>query len=128
MDPHDAARRWAETWQRAWEALDAAPIEALYASDADYISAPFRESVAPREFLAHAFGDEHDVQAWFGDPIIDGDRAAVQWWATLTDNGREISLAGTSVLRFDAHGLVVSQWDAWDELAGRRDPSPGFGR
>jgi hypothetical protein len=51
----------------------------------------------------------------------------VQWWAALTENEREITLAGTSVLRFDERGLVVWQWDAWDEMTGRRDPPPGWG-
>jgi hypothetical protein len=127
MDTRDATRRWADTWRWAWEALDAPAIEALYAADVEYISAPFRDSEAPRDYLARAFGGEEGVRAWFGDPIVDGERAAVQWWAALTENGREITLAGTSVLRFDDRGLVVSQWDAWDEIAGRRDPPPGWG-
>lgn len=126
MDGRDAARRWAETWQRAWEALDLAAVEGLYTPDAAYVSAPFRSSEAPAAYLARAFAGESDVRAWFGDPIVDEGRAAVQWWATLIEDGRAITLAGTSVLRFDAAGLVTSQWDAWDELEGRREPAPGW--
>jgi hypothetical protein len=126
MNARDAARHWAEAWQRGWEALDTSAIAALYAADAEYVSAPFRASEAPTAYLARAFAEESGVRAWFGDPIVDGDRAAVQWWAALTEDGREITLAGTSVLRFDARGLVVSQWDAWDEIAGRRERPPGW--
>jgi hypothetical protein len=127
MSTDEAARRWAATWQRAWERLDAPAIEALYAENAEYVSAPFRESEPSRQYLARAFADETNVQAWFGDPIVEGDRAAVQWWAALTENGRDITLAGTSVLRFDGAGLVVSQWDAWNEASGRRAPHAGWG-
>src|SRR5919108_6001347 len=126
METRDAARRWAQTWQRAWEALDAPAIGALYARDADDVGAPFRASEAPMSYVERAFAEESEVRAWFGDPIVDGDRAAVQWWATLTEDGRGITLAGTSVLRFDAQGLVVSQWDAWGELDGRREPPAGW--
>jgi hypothetical protein len=87
-----------------------------------------RVSEPSHEYLVRAFGDEENVLAWFGDPIVEGDRGAVQWWATLTESGREITLGGTSVLRFDERGLVVSQWDAWDELDGRRGPPPEWGR
>jgi hypothetical protein len=50
----------------------------------------------------------------FGEPIVDGDRAAVEWSAetTLKDGGTE-NLAGVSLLRFDEDGLVVEQRDFW---------------
>ena len=61
---------------------------------------------------------------WTGAPIVDGDRAAISWWASLVEDGADATLAGTSVLRFDADGLIISQWDAWNVLAARRDPPP----
>jgi ketosteroid isomerase-like protein len=131
-DTHTAARTWATTWQRCWEALDADPIVALYAEDATFSSQPFREvyrgRAGVREYVEGALGDESEVCASFGDPIVDGDRAAVSWWAALREAGEEVTLAGTSVLRFDADGLVADQWDAWNMVAGRRDPPVGWGR
>jgi hypothetical protein len=127
METREAARRWAETWQRAWETLDVPAIEALYAPGTEYVSAPFRDPDAPIAYLRRVFAEESEVSPRFGDPIVDGDRAAVQWWAALREDGREITLAGTSVLRFDPEGLVVAQWDAWDEVAGRREPPAGWG-
>ena len=56
------------------------------------------------------------------EPIVAGDRAAVSWWASLLENGREMTLAGTSVLRFDGDGLVIEQWDAWNQADERRQP------
>ena len=125
-----AARSWAATWQRCWEALDAVPIVALYAEDATFSSHPGREvhrgRVGVREYVEGAFGDESDVRAWFGEPIVDGERAAVRWWASLREAGEEATLAGTSVLRFDADGLVADQWDAWHLIAGRSEPPPDW--
>ncbi|MGH2427450.1 MAG: nuclear transport factor 2 family protein [Candidatus Limnocylindria bacterium] len=134
MDTKAAALRWAETWQPCWEALDAEPIVALYAEDAVYSSQPFREHYhgrqGARDYVSGAFGDEAKVRAWFGTPIVDGDgeHAAIEWWAALLEAGEEVTLAGTSVLRFDAHGLVVEQRDTWNMTPARLDPPQGWGR
>ena len=40
----------------------------------------------------------------------------------MLENGTETTLAGTSRLRFDADGLVIEQWDAWNQLPARREP------
>ena len=131
-DTRAAAARWASTWQRCWEALDADHIVALYADDATYSSQPFREvyrgRAGVREYVAGAFADESDVRAWFGEPVVDGDRAAVGWWAALREAGQQVTLAGTSTLRFDANGLVSDQWDAWNMTVGRTEPPGGWGR
>ena len=130
-DTRTAAAGWASTWQRCWEALDADPIVALYAEEAIFSSHPSREAhrgrAGVREYVEGAFADESEVRAWFGDPIVDGGRASVSWWAALLEAGEEATLAGTSVLRFDADGLVAEQWDAWHLTAGRSEPPEGWG-
>jgi hypothetical protein len=131
MNAADAARRWASVWQQAWEAEDVDSIVALYAPSARHWSSPFREpAIGPagvRAYVSEAFDEESDVRAWFGSPVVAGDQAAVAWWATLIENADEITLAGTSLLRFDDDGLVVSQWDAWNQADGRREPPAGWG-
>ena len=118
-----AARRWASVWTEAWPSADVDAIAAVYASDATFYSHPFRERQAPREYLEWAFGDEDAVECRYGAPIVAGDRAAVDWWAVLESkkDGSLLSIAGTSLLRFDAAGLVVEQRDAWGEEKGRHE-------
>lgn len=105
---------------------------ALYAPGAAFTSQPFREIQSGREgvreYVTGAFRDEAEVRAWFGTPIVQAGRAAVEWWAALLEAGEEVTLAGTSVLRFDAAGLVVEQRDTWNMAAGRREPPAGWGR
>jgi hypothetical protein len=128
----EAARNWATTWQRCWESQEIEPIVALYAADADFTSQPFRDVSrgrdGVRDYVTAALADESDVRAWFGEPIVDGKRAAVEWWAALREAGEEVTLAGTSVLGFDADGLVAAQRDTWNMTAGRREPPDGWGR
>lgn len=127
-----AAKRWAETWQSAWGAQDLEAVVALYAEEAVFSSQPFRTPyrgrAGVREYVAQAFAEEEDVRAWFGEPVVAGERAAVEWWASLQENGREVTFAGTSVLRFDAAGLVAEQRDTWNEADGRLEPPGGWGR
>jgi hypothetical protein len=126
MDGSAAARRWADTWKSACEAKDTEAIVALYHPDVVFSTQPFRTPyllrVGVRDYVSQAFAEEDGPRVWVGEPVVDADRAAIEWWAALTENGIETTLAGTSVLRFDADGLVIEQWDAWNQLAERRDP------
>lgn len=124
MDTLEAARRWAQTWETAWPAHDAGAIAALYAEGAAYRSSPFREPEqgGARGYVGRAFTGESDVRCRFGPPMVDGQRAAVEWWASMVADGEEATLAGTTVLRFDAEGLVVEHVDYWRQAEGRREP------
>lgn len=127
----DAAVRWADVWKSAWEAQDTEAIVALYHPDAAFSTQPFRTPYAGRsgvrEYVTHEFAEEESVRVRVGKPVVDGDRAAIEWWAALTENGVATTLAGTSVLRFDAAGLVVEQRDTWNQADGRREPPNGWG-
>lgn len=131
MSAAEAVRRWAAAWKNGWEALDADPVLACYASDAILSTEPFREPYrghrGVREYVTRVFGEEEEPRVWMGEPIVDGDRAAVSWWCSLREDGADATLAGTSVLRFDADGLVTEQWDAWNHLPRRRRPPADFG-
>ena len=126
MDTQEAARLWAQAWKQGWEALDPEPIMARYAPNATHFTEPFREpshDVADvRAYVERVLAEEEDPRVWIGEPIVDGDRAAIAWWASLREGGTDATLAGTSIIRFDADGLVVEQWDSWNQLDSRREP------
>jgi hypothetical protein len=106
---------------------DTDAVAALYAEGAVFLSHPFRAPQAPAEYAAWAFGDQERAECRFGAPLADGDRAAaVDWWAVITSrDGSEQTVAGTSLLRFSADGLVVEQRDAWAEAGGHHE-LPGW--
>jgi hypothetical protein len=117
-----AARRWAETWAQAWPLADVDSIAALYAADALFYSQAFREPEAPAAYVARVFADQREAECRFGTPVAAGGRAAVDWWGVITDrDGTVETIAGTSLLRFDADGLVVEQRDVWSSQPGRRE-------
>jgi hypothetical protein len=109
-------------WTHAWPIADVDAIAALYSEGALFYSHPFREPQAPREYVLWAFEEQADAECRFGEPVVAGDRAAVDWWAVLTaTDGSVESIAGTSLLRFGADGRVVEQRDVWSTEAGRRE-------
>jgi hypothetical protein len=114
VDTREAAQRWRRTWARGWHAHDAEPILALYAEGANFRSHPFRDPQAPADYIVPTLAAETWADCEFTEPLVDGDRAAVEWRADvrLKDGGTE-KLAGVSLLRFDAEGLVVEQRDFW---------------
>ena len=109
MEAVDAARRWADTWQRRWPARDLEAILALYHPDVTYASEPFRvpfKSIEElRVYLAGAFAEEEEIE-----------------------DGTETTLVGTSTLRFDLDGRALEQRDTWNQAAGRVPPREGWGR
>ena len=125
MDVESAAARWAETWSRAWPERDAEAIAALYSDAVVYRSPPFREPelglTGVRRYLSQQLPAEQNSQCWFGTPIASGDRAAVEWWASWTEQGQELTFAGVTVLRFDEQGKVVEHRD-YDNHVERHEP------
>jgi hypothetical protein len=113
VDTRQAAQRWAQTWERGWPEHDISAIGALYAEGAFWQQHPFRDPEPG--YLARVFAEEESAECQFGVPILDGDQAAVRWSAQtrLTDGGTE-DLAGVSLLRFGAEGLVVEERDFWN--------------
>jgi hypothetical protein len=116
METREAAERWRRAWARGWHAHEAEPILELYAEGAHFQSHPLRDPQRPRDYIVPTL----DAEAWadceFMKPLVDGERAAVEWRAEvkLKDGGTE-RLAGVSLLRFDPDGLVVEQRDFWGE-------------
>ena len=129
MDSQAAARRWAATWTAAWQAHDVEAVVTLYADDAVHRSSPFRPPhrgrQAVREYVAQAFADEQQVDdVRFGTPIVEGDRACVEYWASFLDQqGTAITLAGCAMARFDAEGRVTETRDYW-HLQESHEPPP----
>jgi hypothetical protein len=128
METAAAAKSWAEEWARGWREHDSARIAALYADRAVFRSAPFRELAEPRSYVDWAFADEDAVECRFADPLVLGDRAVVEYWAIIELEGREQTLAGVALLRFDANGLVAEQRDYWHMEDGRHEPFEEWGR
>ncbi len=124
-----AAKRWAEAYERAWRAGDGEAAAALYAEDCVFRSQPFRELEDARAYMRRVVPEAEAPEVWFGSPFEDGDRAAVEYWALLVDpDGKESTIAGCHLMRFQEDGVVAEARDYWHLEPGHRPPPPGWGR
>src|SRR3954452_15582997 len=69
------AKRWAEGYQRAWEAGDPDAAAALYRPDCVFRSAPFRDPEPPIEYTRRVFPEARAEDVRFGEPVEAGGRA-----------------------------------------------------
>ena len=106
---------------------DVGAIAALYAPGARFRSQPFRDLQEPRAYAEWAFSEQDEAEVWFGEPIVYGDRATCEYWGVVSFQGRDETIAGVAVIRFDADGLVSDQRDYWNAEEGRREPPEGWG-
>jgi SnoaL-like domain len=128
MDVEASARAWIDAWSRSWHAKDPELLAPVYASDAVFRSHPFRAPQPPLEYARGAYAEEEgEPEVWMGEPVVSGDRAVVEWWAVVVENGETVSLAGASVLRFGEDGRVVDQHDYWGRAPGRAPPWEAWG-
>jgi ketosteroid isomerase-like protein len=124
---------WAARYARAWEEGDENAVAALFTEDASYRSQIFREPhVGLDEIRAYwrrgAGTSKTDVRVRMGRPFVDGNRAAVEWWATFDDvEDGQITLPGCLLLRFAEDGRCADLREYWEVAPGRQEPPPGWG-
>ena len=122
---------WLEAYRVAWERADADAAAALFTDDAIYWSSPFREPHRGhdgiREYWSIATATQTGARVQMGRPISEGNRTAAEWWATMRDDGDEITLPGILFLRFAPDGRCEELRETWMLAEGILEPHPGWG-
>jgi ketosteroid isomerase-like protein len=130
VNTHDAARRWAHAWAHSWPAKDVDAIVSLQAEDGDHWASMFRlyrGRAGLRTYLQECFDEEtRPAEVWFGEPHVDGDMAAVEYWAVTYPDGQPLTISGCTLLRFDHEGLVAESRDYSHVKEGRLLPPAGL--
>jgi ketosteroid isomerase-like protein len=127
----EAIDRWLADYARAWEGRDPAAAVALFTEDATYRSSPFREPHAGHDGIERYWRDavttQDDISVRFGTPVVDGGRAAVEWWTTAVDESAASTIAGILLLRFAEDGRCSALREHWAIAEGMREPFDGWG-
>lgn len=122
---------WIDGYRTAWENRDPDAAAALFTHDASYRETPYSEPArgqdGVRAYWAGVTSTQQEVRLLTGTPVVDGDRAAVEWWVTMLNGGAEVTLAGEFLLRFDENGLCRELREYWHFSEGRLTPPAGWG-
>jgi hypothetical protein len=131
MPTVDQVREWAEAYRIAWEKADSEAAGALFTDDASYRSniyeEPHRERAGVVEYWTGVTAIQSDVTVRMGEPIVDGDRADVEFWTTMSVEGAPVTLAGCLLLRFGDDGLCADLREYWQLIEGTLQPPDGWG-
>lgn len=122
---------WIAAYGRAWHNGDADAVVAIFSEDAVYRSSPFREPHAGsdgiRAYWESVTSAQEGLELRFGTPVVEGDRAAVEWWAIVTEDGKETTYPGILMLRFAPDGRCAELRECWHGQPGRVEPHDGWG-
>jgi len=125
------AQEWLGLMRRAWRDRDPEAAAALFTDDAVYRSEPFRSPLVGRSEIADywksATSRQSEIEVSFGDPLVDGDRVAVESWSVTTENGRPATDAGGLFLRFE-DGRCSELREYWNLADGVVAVPQGWGK
>jgi hypothetical protein len=125
------AQEWIAAYRRAWVGRDPEAAAALFTEDAVYRSSPFREphlgSQGIRDYWTRATSTQEELDLRFGEPVVEGRKAVVEWWAIMRDQGAWITLPGCLLLRFTDDGRCEELREYWHVEDGRHEPPHGWG-
>jgi SnoaL-like protein len=130
METRVAAQRWARTWTDAWPTKDVEAIVAMQTDDGDHWASMFRRfrgRAGLRTYVTESFAEEtRPAEVWFAEPQVDGDVAAVEYWALVYFDEQPMTISGCTLLRFSDAGLVAAARDYSHVDPGHHPPPDMF--
>ena len=123
--------KWIRSYAKAWRVTDGKTIASLFTEDATYHSHPFRpvnqgrKSILEYTLGALDVGQVYEVR--FGKPVVEGSKAAVEYWTTMKEKLNDVTLAGCVILRFAKNGLCKELHDYWVLQTGRQQAPTNWG-
>ena len=70
-------------------------------------------------------GQVYEVR--FGKPVVEGSRAAVEYWTTMKEKVEDVTLAGCIMLHFAKNGLCKELRDYWVLQTGKQQAPTQLG-
>jgi ketosteroid isomerase-like protein len=128
----EAAVAFVGGYGRGWQSWDIDGLTDLFGEEVVYVAHATEETVRGRDALAVYFekeaGEQGEVDVRMGDPVIEGDRVAAEFWVKAAYGDEPTTIPGCFIARLDADGRCVDFREYWFDSAGHIDAFEGWGK
>ena len=126
-----AGQEWLSRLGQAWRNGDSEAAGDLFTADASYHAHPFQSPLQGRAaiagYWASATENQTAIDLMFGEPLVAGDRMAVEWWSVTEQKGQTTTDVGGLFLTF-AEERCSDLREYWNLTDGTVDIPEGWGR
>jgi hypothetical protein len=127
-----SAAAFVEGYGRTWQSWDFSGFVDLFSDEVVYVAHATEETVVGREALASYIRKEADeqgeVRVRMGNPVIDGDRVAAEFWVTGTSGARNWTVVGAFIAHLGSDGRCAFFREYWFEVEGHTSAYAGWGK
>jgi ketosteroid isomerase-like protein len=126
-----AAVAFVDGYRRSWEGWDVPGFLDLFSDEVVYVAHATQETVVGREALASYLrkeaGEQGDVSVRMGNPVVEGDHVAAEFWVTATSGGDDATITGCFIARLAPDGRCDFFREYWFEMEGHTNAYEGWG-
>ncbi|MDQ3766162.1 MAG: nuclear transport factor 2 family protein [Actinomycetota bacterium] len=133
-----SVRKWAHAYAKAWERSDPDAVVALFTPNASYRSLIFDKPHLGldgiRAYWERATATQGDLRVRMGNPLVDRERAALEWWTVMNEEDEGwITLPGCLLLEFEGdrcarlneywhlENASIEPYEDWGRIEGGGD-------
>jgi hypothetical protein len=127
----ESAAAFVDAYGRSWESWDVSGFVDLFIDEVVYVAHATEERVVGRtaleSYLRKEAAEQGEVSVRMGDPVIEGDRVAAEFWVTATSGSRAATIAGCLVARLAPDGRCAFFREYWFDVDGHISAYEGWG-
>ena len=127
----EMAAAFVDAYGRTWERWDVSGFVDLFIDEVVYVAHATEETVVGRtaleSYLRKEAAEQGEVSVRMGNPVIEGDRVAAEFWVTATSGSRAATIAGCLVARLAPDGRCAFFREYWFDVDGHTSAYEGWG-
>jgi ketosteroid isomerase-like protein len=127
----ETAAAFVDGYGRTWESWDVPAFVDLFSNDVVYVAHSTQETVVGREalkrYLQKEATEQGEVSVCMGEPVIEGDRVAAEFWVTARSEGEAATITGCLIARLASDGRCADFREYWFDIEGHHSAFEGWG-
>ena len=127
----ESAAAFVHRYGPTWGSWDGSGFVDLFSEDVAYVAHPTEETIVGRAaldaYVRKEAIEQGEVSVRMGNPLVDGDRVAAEFWVTATSASGDATIAGCFIARIAEDGRCFQFREYWFDLEGHTGAYEGWG-